>query len=310
MTDGPPQEHLTRTEAAIRTLTDAEASLIAATEHRDHACQAVLSEVAALREATEAHHDPHLISLLRHLYWRYRIIHAKDLAEAAGFTLNDMLAAIGPTPSGIHCTGCDTELLRTSRSWKPTGSYTSKGDPLCPDCETSKRNDRNRGYDLQRLRDRFISEAPVEGAANDWRAAVELVLAYPPLGRGIPRGSEADHREGVWRSYDNALAIRAQMIRHNLTGSAMVQVVAGRALLLVDTARGMLDWDPARTRDVLSLLTDDPADAVLARLNSRTRAAIKDAAARMAARYPDGYQPRPDEVPAWDAEPVPMVYLR
>lgn len=88
------------------------------------------------------------------------------------------IAAIGPEPSGIFCADCGTELLRTSRSWKPPARY---GPPLCPHCLSLERDARSRKWRVESLRSRIVAEARVQARAMEWRAAAELVLAFPPL---------------------------------------------------------------------------------------------------------------------------------
>ncbi|MFE3902098.1 hypothetical protein ACFXPY_17655 [Streptomyces sp. NPDC059153] len=101
--------------------------LAEAEQRRGRTRQTVLEQVERLQAEVDAAHSPELIGVLRHLYWQQPGIHGRPLAEAADVHLNDMLAAIGPSPPGIFCAGCGTELLRASRSWKPPARY---GPPL------------------------------------------------------------------------------------------------------------------------------------------------------------------------------------
>ncbi|WP_326674835.1 hypothetical protein [Streptomyces sp. NBC_01237] len=188
-------------ERSVRDLTGAEAVPAEAEQRRDHTRQSVLEQVERLRDEVDAVHAPELIGVLRHLYWQQPGIHGRPLAEAAGLHLHEMLAAIGPAPSGIQCADCGTELLRTSRSWKPPARY---GPPLCPDCLSLERDARSRTWRVASLRSRIVAEAQVQARAMDWRAPAELVLAFPPLSQGASRGSTADQQEGVWRGWENA----------------------------------------------------------------------------------------------------------
>ncbi|MFD7631846.1 hypothetical protein ACFV7Q_38585 [Streptomyces sp. NPDC059851] len=102
-------------ERSVRDFTGAEAALAKAEQRRDHTRQAVLEQVERMHAEVDTVHAPELIGVLRHLYWQQPGIHGRPLAEAAGLHLNDMLAAIGPAPSGIRCAHRGTEQLRTSR---------------------------------------------------------------------------------------------------------------------------------------------------------------------------------------------------
>ncbi|MFI6372393.1 hypothetical protein [Streptomyces sp. NPDC050546] len=286
-------EIMSNVERSVRDFTDAEVALTEAQQRFDLMRQNVLDRVECLRDAVEAVHAPELIEVLRHLYWQQPGIHGRALAEAAGLTLNDMLAAIGPTPSGTFCTNCGSELLRTSRSWKPSGR---QGRLLCPDCAAHEQHDRSRQWSADLLRARFISEAAVEAPLRDWRAAAELVLAYPPLSQHIERGSTADHQEGIWRGWENARVIRNRLIRAAAADDDVVTVPARLAQQLVSTALKVADWDSARTRDIVDPITHEPALALLTRLNRATHDTVQDARHRAAAMYPEGYEPSPDEL--------------
>ncbi|MFG3517615.1 hypothetical protein [Streptomyces bobili] len=291
MSEESLHEILGNIEQSVRDFTGAEAVLAEAEQRRDHTRQTVLQQVERLHAEVDAIHSPELIGVLRHLYWQQPGIHGRPLAEAAGLTLNDMLAVIGPAPSGILCADCDTELLRTSRSWKPPTRY---GPPLCPHCLSLERDARSRKWRVEDLRSRIVSEAQVQARAMDWRAAAELVLAFPPLSQKVSRGSTADQQEGVWRGWENARVIRNRLIATAVSDDT-VGVAVDEAQLLVDTALRVADWDTARTRDILDPITHEPALALLTRLNREVRATAQAARKRADAAYPKGYEPTEDE---------------
>ncbi|MER7050303.1 hypothetical protein [Streptomyces jumonjinensis] len=279
-------------EQSVRDFTGAEAVLAEAEQRRDLTRRAVLEQVERLHAKADAAHAPDLIGVLRHLYWQQPGIHGRPLAEAAGLHLNDMLAAIGPAPSGILCADCGTELLRTSRSWKPPARY---GPPLCPDCMSRERDARSRQWRVESLRSRIVAEARVQARASDWRAAAELVLAFPPLSQGVGRGSTADQQDGVWRGWENARVIRNRLITTAADGDDTVGVAVEEAQLLVETALRVADWDTARTRDIVDPITHEPALALLTRLKREVRATAQAARERADAAYPEGYELSEDE---------------
>ncbi|MFB7825297.1 hypothetical protein [Streptomyces hydrogenans] len=279
-------------ERSVRDFTGAEAGLAEAEQRRDHTRQAVMEQVERLRAEVNAHHAPKLIGVLRHLYWQQPGIHGRPLAEAAGLNLHDMLAAIGPAPSGILCADCGTELLRTSRSWTPPARY---GPPLCPDCISQERDARWRQYGVERLRARIVAEALVQARAVDWRAAAELVLAFPPLSQEVGRGTVADQQDGVWRGWENARVIRNRLIAAAVDGDDTMGVAVEEAQLLVDTALRVAHWDTARTRDIVDPITHEPALALLTRLKRKVRATAQAARERADAAYPEGYELSKDE---------------
>ncbi|WP_234335117.1 hypothetical protein [Streptomyces sp. NRRL S-118] len=92
-------ETLDGIEQSVRDFTGAEAELAEAQQRRDRTRQIVLEQVERLRSEVDAVHSPELIAVIRHLYWQQPGIHGRPLAEAADLHLNDMLAAIGPSPS-------------------------------------------------------------------------------------------------------------------------------------------------------------------------------------------------------------------
>ncbi|MFI0990599.1 hypothetical protein [Streptomyces exfoliatus] len=279
-------------ERSVRDFTAAEAALAEAEQRRDHTRQSVLEQVERLHAEVDAVHAPELIGVLRHLYWQQPGIHGRPLAEAAGLHLHDMLAAIGPAPSGILCADCGTELQRTSRSWKPPARY---GPPLCPDCLSLERDARSRTSRVESLRSRIVAEARVQAPAMYWRAAAELVLAFPPLSQGVTRGSTADQQEGVWRGWENARVIRNRLIAAAADGDDTVGVAVDEAQLLVNTALRVADWDTAHTRDIVDLITHEPALALLTRLKREVRATAQAARERADAAYPEGYELSEDE---------------
>ncbi|MEW2373400.1 hypothetical protein AB0940_29110 [Streptomyces sp. NPDC006656] len=279
-------------ERSVRDFTEAEAALAEAEQRRDHTRQAVLEQVERLHAEVDAVHAPELIGVLRHLYWQQPGVHGRPLAEAAGLHIHDMLAAIGPAPSGIRCADCGTELLRTSRSWKPPARY---GPPLCPDCMSRERDARSRQWRVESLRARIVAEALVQARAMDWRAAAELVLAFPPLSQGVARGSTADQQDGIWRGWENARVIRNRLITAASDGDDTVGVAVEEAQLLVETALRVADWDTARTRDIVDPITHEPALALLTRLKRKVRTTAQAARERADAAYPEGYELSEDE---------------
>ncbi|WP_241777897.1 hypothetical protein [Streptomyces sp. CT34] len=296
-----PHEILAQVEHSVREFTDAEGALAEAEQRLDLAQQDVLEQVRQLREEMEAVHAPPLIGLLRHLYWQQPGIHSRALAEAAGLTLNDMLTAIGPCPSGIFCAACGTELLRTSRSWSPPGRF---GPPLCPQCAAQAQQDTSRRWNLQQLRARIVAEATVPASARDWQAATTLVLAYPPLSPRVARGSSADQQTGIWRGWENARALRDRLVRMAVNADEIVDIPATHAKLLISTAFVVADWDSARTQDILDPITHEPVLALLTRLNIALRDTTQAAEQRAAAAYPEGYEPSAEEVAMlWNGTP-------
>ncbi|MGY4966593.1 hypothetical protein [Streptomyces sp. 900105245] len=297
MSEESLREILGDIERSVRDFTGAEAVLAEAEQRRDRTRQAVLEQVKRLRAEVDAVHAPELIGLLRHLYWQQPGVHGRPLAEAAGLHLNDMLAAIGPAPSGILCAHCGTELLRTSRSWKPRARY---GPPLCPRCFSLEGDARSRTWRVESLRSRIVAQAQVPARARDWRAAAELVLAFPPLSQRVSRGSATDQTEGVWRGWENARVIRNRLITAAADGEDTVGVSVGEAQLLVETALRIADWDTARTRDIIDPITHEPALALLTRLQRDVRATAQAARERADAAYPEGYElSEAEESEAW-----------
>ncbi|WP_330457378.1 hypothetical protein OIB37_10990 [Streptomyces sp. NBC_00820] len=278
---------------SVRDFTEAEVALAEAEQRLVLCRQGVMEQVQRLRDGVEASHAPELITVLRHLYWQQPGIHGRALAQAAGLTLNDMLATIGPAPAGILCAECGVELLRTSRSWQPPAR---PGPPLCPDCVAVDNRTRSRRWHVQTLRSRIIREARVPATVREWRAATELVLAYPPLIQGIRRGSEADLQEGVWRGWENARGIRTRLINAAVVDDDVWGITVEEARLLVSIALKVVDWDTARTRDIVDPTTDEAAVALLSRLQRAVRDEAEAAQQRADAAYPEGYEPSEDEI--------------
>ncbi|MEU7641788.1 MULTISPECIES: hypothetical protein [unclassified Streptomyces] len=223
------------------------------------------------------------------MYWQQPGIHGRPLAEAAGLTLNDMLAVIDPAPPGIFCMDCGTELLRTSRSWQPRQA-------LCPDCVTLARQASSRQFRVECLRASIVSGAAVQAPARDWRAASELVPAYPPLSQDVMRGSEADHQEGAWRGWENARVVRNRLIGAAATDDDVVGVAVGQAELLVSSALRIAVCDTARTRDIVDPITHEPALVLLTRLSRDVRDTAQAARERADAAYPEDYEPSEDDL--------------
>ncbi|NED02375.1 hypothetical protein G3I55_12000 [Streptomyces sp. SID6648] len=297
MSEESLHEILSEIEGAVRDFTGAEAGLAEAEQRRDHTRQSVLDQVERLREEVDAVHAPELIGVLKHLYWQQPGIHGRPLAQAAGLTLRDMLAAIGPAPSGILCNACGTELLRTSRSWEPPARTHM---PLCPDCLSSDQDARTRKWQVESLRRRIVAEAPVRAPVTAWRAAAELVLAFPPLSQRVSRGSATDRQEGVWRGWENARQIRSRLIAAAVGEDQTFAIAVDEAQLLVDTALRVADWDTARTRDIVAPITHEPALALLTRLLREVRTTAEAAQERADAAYPENYELSEDEATeAW-----------
>ncbi|MET8683653.1 hypothetical protein ABZV77_05500 [Streptomyces sp. NPDC004732] len=285
MIEGSRPDQLAQVENSIRDFTDAEVAASESQRRLDLAKQAVLDEVARLRDEAESDRDPSLIAVLRHVYWQQRGISSRALAEAARMHVNEMLVAIGPAPSGIACATCGTGLLRTSRSWKPSRRHA--GPPLCPDCEAQKREANSRESAGYWLRVRFINEAAVSAPARDWHAATALVLAYPPLSLRVQPGSAHDLQDGIWLAWENARTIRDRLIAAVAAGDDLFECPAKETQLLVETALRMAGWDTARTRDLLDPITSESAHGLLTRLNICRKTAVEAARQRAAQLFPD-----------------------
>ncbi|MDT0310253.1 hypothetical protein RM780_25345 [Streptomyces sp. DSM 44917] len=284
---------------ALRDFVGAEGVLARAQRTRERAEAVVIERVAQLREAAEAVHDPVLIAAVRHIYWQQRGIGSRALADAAGLTVNEMLQAIGPCPSGVLCAACGQDIPRTSRSWTSPGRY---GPPLCSECESAKRDLQTRGYQVERLRANLIGAAPVEAAARDWYAAAALVLEYPPVAQGVSSGSERDRQEGVWTGWNNARAVKGRLDEQAPEAGAPFAVAAASAKKLLDAAWVVAGWDSARTRDVLDPITEDSAHLLLTRLRRALTAAVDVAKQRAQQVFQDDHVPSEDEIRAlWDA---------
>ncbi|CUM36717.1 hypothetical protein BN2537_2399 [Streptomyces venezuelae] len=280
-------------ERSVRNLTAAETAVAEAELRIKHARSEVFEHIARLRAAVDAVHAPELVAALRHLYWQQPGVHGRPLAQAAGLELHDMLKAIGPTPSGIFCADCGAELLRTSRSWQPQSRFSA---PRCRDCQDQKQDGVTRRNYGARLRSRFVDESPVQAPARDWRAASEMVLAFPPLSQNVERGSYEDHQMGVWRGWENARVVRGQLIRAAAGNDETVSIALAHAKQLVTAALRVADWDTARTREIVEPITGEPALALLTRLNVNVRNAEQAATRRAADAYPPDYEPSQAEV--------------
>ncbi|MGW8065884.1 hypothetical protein ACVV2G_27340 [Streptomyces ziwulingensis] len=158
-----------------------------------------------------------------------------------------------------------------------------------------ERDARSQKWRVAALRSRIVAEAQVQARAMDWRAAAELVLAFPPLSQKVSRGSTADQQEGVWRGWENARVIRNRLIAAAAAGDDTVGVAVDEAQLLVETALRVADWDTAHTRDIVDPIIHEPALALLTRLNREVRATAQAARKRADAAYPDGYELTEDE---------------
>ncbi|MFB7300512.1 hypothetical protein [Streptomyces rubiginosohelvolus] len=73
-----------------------------------------------------------------------------------------------------------------------------------------------------------------------WRAAAELVLAFPPLSQRVSRSSAADQQNGVWRGWENARDIRNRLISTAVGDDEAVAIAVEEAQLLVDTHESAL----------------------------------------------------------------------
>ncbi|MFD5425330.1 hypothetical protein [Streptomyces sp. NPDC127084] len=298
---GIQREDLARAEETIRDFTDAELAVSEAQRRLEGSKRLVLERVAELRVLAAAVHDPNLVGVLRHVYWQQRGISAKSLAEAAGLSLQEMLAVIGPCPSGVPCSACGIDLLRTSRSWAPS----RYGPPLCKLCETRQREVNSRERHVKELQARFIGGAPVQATAQEWQAAATIVLAYPPLSQGSEPGSEEDRKEGIWLSWENARKVRDQLISAASTENVPFDIPAASARMLIESAFKMAGWDTARTRDLLDPITAETAHALLTRLNRSLQAVVAAAQQRVTQIYPDTYEPNDQEIRSlWNDGPT------
>lgn len=254
----------------------------------------VLTALQHARLEADSASSPELVGLARHLYWRHPGVPALKIARAMGFGIADLLAAIGPTPSGLHCADCGTELMRTSRSWTPA-QWTGVDGYLCPECRQAREEHRQRQNSVYWMRRRLVSETPVETFTADWLFAAALVLSYPPVTRNVERGSEADYREGVWGDWENA-----ESVKKLLEGAAGSETHSALPLKqaepLVRSAQGAAEWDSLHALSLAERNRLPSAQIALARLEKVVKAAKAEAEARAAARYPEGYVPTREEI--------------
>ncbi|MFE7404106.1 hypothetical protein [Streptomyces sp. NPDC057557] len=89
--------------------------------------------------------------------------------------------------------------------------------------------------------------------------------------------------------------IRNRLIAAATVGDDTVGFAVEDALLLVDTALRVADWDTARTRDIIDPITRESALALLTRLNREVRDTAQTARKRADTAYPEGYKPTESE---------------
>ncbi|MFE3906107.1 hypothetical protein ACFXPY_39125 [Streptomyces sp. NPDC059153] len=89
--------------------------------------------------------------------------------------------------------------------------------------------------------------------------------------------------------------IRNRLIAAATVGDDTVGFAVEDALLLVDTALRVADWDTARTRDIVDPITHESALALLTRLNREVRDTAQAARERADTAYPEGYMPTASE---------------
>lgn len=280
-------------EAATERAKAAETALAQATDELDEAIDEVCTAITELEpDPAQRTHDPKVISVLQHLYWTHTVIRSDLLARAAGFThINPMLEAIGPTSSGVACTHCGRDIPRTSRSWK------LPADGVCRICAQA----RSQASQLRSRTGRFRSAYATGGFApapiTDWLVAVRIVLAHPPLSTKVEPGSLYDYHTGVWRNYDSALYVQAQLsTKDALPGSAKMCLVRQEpARILVDTAMSIAASDSERMCEVTADLTDEAPTYVLSRLHDQLDQFRAQREEEALVRFPDGYQPKSGE---------------
>ncbi|MFE7871648.1 hypothetical protein ACFUYE_15010 [Micromonospora humida] len=281
-------DHHTALTNAIAALNDANQAEAAAIAKRRTAAHEVIGIVSRLRQEHDTPHNPAFLAVLRHLYWQHPAVPSTELATAGGFrSPQEMTAAIGPVPSGLSCSRCQSVIMRTSRSWKaPNAERWARNRPvLCPGCVTADREHRSSQWRIDDLRRKYVNEAEVTASKDAWAAAVALVLEYPPIAVG---GPDEDGPDQFWFEYE-----LAQKLGQRLAESTDLDVAVpmGTAAAIVKEANRLAGWDPERTWDAVTPVTDDAPTAVLTRLDVRVSRVQEERQAEALNLYPDDYEP-------------------
>ncbi|WP_282767526.1 hypothetical protein [Actinoplanes sandaracinus] len=176
-----------------------------------------------------------------------------------------MTTAIGPVPTGIGCDECRAPLLRTSRSW-PMPEGVRRGKPWsCPSCQAPAAAARKAEWEARDRRWDRLDAARVSGPAMDWRVAVTLVLAHPPI------------TGGNWDGYEAARLVSDRL--EHFTADALVPMTVNTALDLLDAADQVVRWNAGADRRRVRAYTRQPAREVLDRLRRLAEIAREAASA-------------------------------
>lgn len=278
------------TQRAVNALNDAQVQITVGQQRVEAAHAAIIDTILTLRAQAESSYDVSLVALLRHLYWHQPSIAARSLSKAAGFDSHQaMLNVIGSCPSGVPCAGCGKDLPKTSRSWK------APWNKHCSDCVPAKNEEEIRVRTVMDLRAHVIGRTRVYMPCRDWRAAAALVVAYPPLGLGVQRGSDDDERNGFWLAWENAHAMQEDLLSKGYEVNASVGFRVRSARKLVRAAQEAAGWDIGRTVSLTSEFTDEPAHTLLARLHRQIEEAVATARGKAGHLFPDGHEPTLDD---------------
>jgi hypothetical protein len=285
MTNADHQAALTHAIAALNDANQAEAAAIA---KRNTAANEIISIVARIRQDHDSPRDPAYLAVLRHLYWQHPAVSSTELASVSGFrSPQEMTAAIGPVPSGLSCSRCQSQIMRTSRSWKvPNSERWARNRPLlCPGCERDDRKDRSTKWRIDDLRRKHVEQAEVKAPREAWAVAVALVLEYPPIAVGRPDQHGPDQ---FWHVYE-----LSQKLARRLAESPDVDVVvaAADATSIVKEAHRLVGWDLTRTWNAVTPITSESPTAVLGRLDGQIREVRERRSAEALDLYPDDYEP-------------------
>jgi len=280
MADSPTEDQ--ELTGALRALTSATGEVAAAQARQAATVEQVLDQVRRLRG------EPGLMAALRHVYWQHPAVPSKPLAAAAQFrSPGDMVAALGPVPSGITCEGCGAELLRTSRSWTAPDRQHCGGLVLCRECRSRRSEALDRKWALDAVRRGHVQDAPVAARGRDWLVPVSLVLAYPPV--AVDWNPETVEREGLWYGYD--IAQQVQEVLAGFDHEDLVGVSVGQATRLLTVAQEVAAWDTARALDLVQGFTGEVPAAVLARLGKAVEVVRAQRKREAAEVYPDDWVP-------------------
>ncbi len=279
--------HADLTEA-IASLNEANQAEAAAISKRNAAAIAIVDVAARIRTEYDTPRHPAYLAVLRHLYWQHPAVSATDLASVSGFrSPQEMTAAIGPTPSGLLCSRCQSQIMRTSRSWKaPNSARRTRNRPvLCPDCEKAHQRQRDTQWRITDLRRKHVDRAAVEADHEAWAVVVALVLEYPPIAVGRP---DQDGPDQFWYEYELAQKLARRLAE---SPDPAVAVLVADAAMLLSEANRMVDWDMARTWNAITPITNEAPTAVLSRLDGRIREVRERRTTEALMLYPDGYEP-------------------